>query len=625
MTRKHPVGTVARGARAWLARGFLIVAILLVLGATLLPSEPEAPIDWWDVICVLCGRAAVADGLVNVALFVPLGMALALVGQAPRRALLLAAGLSVLVELAQFEIPGRDPSLGDVIFDTLGAGLGGWLVPLAARWARADARLAGRLSLLAALAAGGVFALTAVLLTEALPETAYFGGSASVQSTDRPLQLGGNVEPRGYFQGSIDDVRVYRRARTASEIRDDMSSPVTPAARSADLVAAYNFDAGSGSEVSDISGNGHTGRIRGATWTDRGRFGGALGFDGVGSVVVIPAGPSLDLRDAMTLEAWIYPTAAQTGWRAVLQKDFDAYFLLAGSRSGALRPGGGATFGASTETMTAPAVVPTNAWTHVALTCEGALLQLYIDGRLVMRRLRWYPGRVISATVDGLEVPSGLITEWRRLRERLLAGAPLRVQAIAAAAVPTELPLVTLHDASRNEILLLAVEGDDVIIRLRTRAAGAGLDSPALRAPGLMRGLVPGDPFAVVVSRPGRRYCVGVDTRLTCGLGFTAGMGWSFVAYSQIRSEWAHRVLNLLWVAALLAPFGFWLRRRWESLLGGIVLLSAIVLPFAFRSLDVAPLEVAAAVGGVAVGRMLGRAHAGFAGSAQKSRSCQGS
>ena len=42
----------------------------------------------------------------------------------------------------------------------------------------------------------------------------------------------------------------------------------------------------------------------------------------------------------MTLEAWIYPTVAQTGWRAIVQKEFDTYFLLAASRVGPLKPGG---------------------------------------------------------------------------------------------------------------------------------------------------------------------------------------------------------------------------------------------------------------------------------------------
>ncbi len=30
-------------------------------------------------------------------------------------------------------------------------------------------------------------------------------------------------------------------------------------------------------------------------------------------------------KGEMTLEAWVYPTAAQSGWRAIVQKEVDAY------------------------------------------------------------------------------------------------------------------------------------------------------------------------------------------------------------------------------------------------------------------------------------------------------------
>jgi Concanavalin A-like lectin/glucanases superfamily/VanZ like family len=589
----------------------LAAAILLVLGATLLPSEPAGPVEWGQVLCVLCSRAALADGLANLALFLPLGVALALVGCPPRRALLFAATLSLSVELAQFAIPGRDPSLSDFLFNTVGAALGGAIVRLARQQAWPGVRTASRLSLLAAFTAAAVFALTDALLATSLPNTAYFGGSAYMQSSDKPLRLGGNIEPHGYFQGRLDEVRIYRRARTPSEIQADMNTPVAAAARPPDLAAAYDFDEGAGSVLNDISGHGNTGQIRGATWTSQGKFGGALAFDGVDNVVVIPHSPSLDLTSAMTLEAWIYPTAAQRGWRAILQKEFDTYFLLASSRAGALKPGGGGTFGSSTETLATLAVVPTNSWTHVAVVYDGAVLQLYINGRLTMRRIRWYPGRVLTAAVDGLTIPAGISAESWQLRTQLLSGAPVRIRAVAAAPVPTETPLVTLHDAVRNELLLVATEGDDVLFRLRTRAAAAELDSPALRARGIMRGLGPGDILAMTVSRAGRTYCVGVNERSMCGLGFTLGMGWSFFAYSQVAAGWPHTALNAVWMAALLFPFGFWLRPRRESLLGALVLAAGAMLPCTLGNLSASTPEIGAAAVGILAGWTAARWTAG--------------
>ena len=51
------------------------------------------------------------------------------------------------------------------------------------------------------------------------------------------------------------------------------------------LVAAYSFDAGSGSTAADASGNGNDGTINGATWTTAAKFGNALSFNGASSYV----------------------------------------------------------------------------------------------------------------------------------------------------------------------------------------------------------------------------------------------------------------------------------------------------------------------------------------------------
>jgi concanavalin A-like lectin/glucanase superfamily protein/VanZ like protein len=598
-----------QGIRRHGSRCILALGILIVGAGTLLPGEQGGQVQWSQIFCLLCGPASLADGLVNVALFLPLGVALSVVDYALRRAVVLSAWFSLSVELAQFAIPGREPSLQDFMCNVVGAALGGGLVRLASRWASPGVKIASRLSLVAAVATGAVFVLTDVLLRPSLPDTTYFGGSASVQPSDEPLRLGGNTEPGGYFQGRIDEVRVYGRARTPAEIQADMNTPITATAAPSDLRAAYNFDEGAGSRLADISGHGNAGRVVGATWTHQGKFGGALVFDGVRDLVVIPHSASLNLTSAMTLEAWIYPTAVQRGWRAILQKEFDAYFLLASSKAGALRPGGGGTFGLITEAMAAPATVPTGAWTHVALAYDGSLLSLYLDGRRVAYRRRWYAGRVIEAALDGLTIPAGTVAESRELRTRLLSGAPLRVRAVAPMApVATQAPLVTLHDPLRNEILLVAADGDDVVFRLRTRAAAAALDSPALRARGALRHVAPGSEVTLTMSRVGRNYCLDVGTGSTCPLRFTLGQGWALLMYSQFPPGWPHVVFDGLWMAALLFPFGFWLRCRWESLLGVLVLIVGALLACVVGHLGSSPAEVGAAFAGIAAGWTSGRA-----------------
>ncbi len=49
-------------------------------------------------------------------------------------------------------------------------------------------------------------------------------------TTTNPLRIGGNSRWGEYFSGKIDEVRVYNRALSASEIQNDMNTPIGPAA-----------------------------------------------------------------------------------------------------------------------------------------------------------------------------------------------------------------------------------------------------------------------------------------------------------------------------------------------------------------------------------------------------------
>jgi len=158
-------------------------------------------------------------------------------------------------------------------------------------------------------------------------------------------------------------------------------TPARPAAaQNPGLVAAYGFAEGAGTTVVDSSGNNNTGIINGATWTTAGQFGSALVFNGTNATVTIPNAASLGLTTHMTLEAWIYPTAALAGWRAVIAKNTDRYYLMASSDGGNLPVAGGTWTAGGNQNLYGPSVLPVNTWTHLAATYDGTLVRLYVNG-----------------------------------------------------------------------------------------------------------------------------------------------------------------------------------------------------------------------------------------------------
>ena len=140
------------------------------------------------------------------------------------------------------------------------------------------------------------------------------------------------------------------------------------------LVAAYAFEEGSGASVSDSSGNGNIGSISNATWVTTGKYGKALSFNG--GYVTVNDTASLELTTNITIEAWVNPSAAPTGWQVLAYKGGNDYYL-AGSN-----PSSVPTFGGNfaTTSLTAGTALPANTWTHLACTYDGATMTIYTNG-----------------------------------------------------------------------------------------------------------------------------------------------------------------------------------------------------------------------------------------------------
>ncbi len=156
-------------------------------------------------------------------------------------------------------------------------------------------------------------------------------------------------------------------------------------------MAAYSFDEGGGTTVVDLSGNGNHGNVSNAAWTATGKYGKALVFNGTNAVVTVNDSASLRLTSAVTLEAWVNPSASVGGWRDVIYKGNDNYYLEGSSDNGGVLAAGG-TFAGANANLYGPGALPINAWSHIAATYDGAALRLYVNGALVS-----------SQSVDGLD------------------------------------------------------------------------------------------------------------------------------------------------------------------------------------------------------------------------------
>ena len=164
-----------------------------------------------------------------------------------------------------------------------------------------------------------------VIYVDGIPQTlddASPGGTRNNDSGDN-LIIGIGIADVNEYDGRIDEIRVYNRALSASEIEKLYRSGAVKVNSSENLkltnglIAMWSFNGPdiTDNQILDVSGNGkHGGLINGATSSAKtiGKVGQALSFDGVNDYIKTNFGPSLT---DMTIATWVYlddsPTAEE--------------------------------------------------------------------------------------------------------------------------------------------------------------------------------------------------------------------------------------------------------------------------------------------------------------------------
>jgi hypothetical protein len=167
------------------------------------------------------------------------------------------------------------------------------------------------------------------------------------------------------------------------------------------LVAAYSFNEGKGTTVSDSSGNNLTGTISGATWTTSGVYGGALSFNGSTSYVDLGNPSALRLTGSMTLEAWVKAAAnpADDG-QIIAKSNGHGWQLKTSPDTGAETFGTLVSSTSGTDTQRYSKTVRSlNTWYHVASVYDAAskTLNTYVNGVLDSGTLK---GAVPASQLD---------------------------------------------------------------------------------------------------------------------------------------------------------------------------------------------------------------------------------
>ncbi|MEK7560853.1 MAG: LamG domain-containing protein [Patescibacteria group bacterium] len=231
---------------------------------------------------------------------------------------------------------------------------------------------------------------------------------ASVYNSTNDFSIGRTENSAGFFDGLIDDVRVYNRALSADEIKRlyrigatlKVNAPRYTGSLDTGLVGSWSFDGPdmAGTVAYDRSGNANNGTLTGAVTRAVGRIGQGMSFDGVNDYVVVANESNFDFERTSPFSGamWLKANPKDTTVQVPLVKSQDASPYTGWQFVMNLAPDGGADpgklrFDLVNNISTAAIFVGTtndtklldDNWHHYVFTTDGSGasgIKIYEDG-----------------------------------------------------------------------------------------------------------------------------------------------------------------------------------------------------------------------------------------------------
>lgn len=236
-------------------------------------------------------------------------------------------------------------------------------------------------------------------------------------ANDKALYIGTNGDGvSNPWHGSLDNIKIYNYARTQQQVVQSMNGDhPAPGSPIGSAVVHYRLDEGYGTTINNVGnagigssgvfGTGNSAPI----WSNDGKFGKAIRFDGTGDFIRVGSTAGLNLTGDMTISVWIKSDVAQANKGIVGKYSSTGNqrgYLLASENLAASRKitwiyqQNTGSF-SSAQTLTSTSNVLDGTWKHIVVTYEPSTrAAIYINGKLDAETTANVPSSIASNTAN---------------------------------------------------------------------------------------------------------------------------------------------------------------------------------------------------------------------------------